>query len=59
MPTTRFLVLQTTAALLLTLVCVWGATQWAASMLGYQAALGAPWFSIAGLSIYAPWRVFA
>ena len=59
MPTTRFLVLQTTAALLLTLACVWGATQWAASMLGYQAALGAPVLSIAGLSVYAPWKVFA
>ena len=59
MSNTRFAVFQVTAALLLALVCIWGATQWAASMLGYQAALGAPLLSIAGIAIYAPWKVFA
>ena len=59
MSNARFLIHQACAALLLTLACIWGATQWAASMLGHQAALGAPWLSIAGMSIYAPWKLFA
>ena len=37
---------------------VWGATQWAAAKLAYQAALGTPWVEIAGLAIYAPWKLF-
>ncbi|NOU05200.1 MAG: type IV secretory system conjugative DNA transfer family protein, partial [Hyphomicrobiaceae bacterium] len=37
---------------------VWGATQWAAAKLAYQAALGTPWVEIAGHALYAPWKVF-
>ena len=37
---------------------LWGATQWAASELGHQARLGAPWFVIADTPIYKPWRLF-
>jgi type IV secretion system protein VirD4 len=31
---------------------VWGATQWTAWRLGYQAELGPPWFPVAGIPIY-------
>ncbi|MBA3773584.1 MAG: conjugal transfer protein TraG [Ramlibacter sp.] len=42
-----------------TAVCgVWGATQWTAAALGYQARLGAPWFELLGISVYRPWRLF-
>ncbi len=37
---------------------VWGATQWAAHMLGYQSRLGPAWFVIVGYPIYIPWRLF-
>ena len=37
---------------------VWGATQWAAHMLGYQARLGPAWFEIADYPVYIPWRLF-
>lgn len=33
---------------------VWGATQWTANALGYQARLGAPWFDLSGTPIYHP-----
>ncbi len=47
------------AASLVMLTSLWGATQWAASMLGFQAALGAPWINIIGLPIYPPWQLFS
>src|SRR5262245_35412918 len=47
-----------TATLLLVTICVWIATQWAAAMLGYQSALGAPMIEFLGLKIYAPWKLF-
>jgi type IV secretion system protein VirD4 len=28
-------------------------------MLGHQPALGAPWISLGGVAVYAPWRLFA
>ncbi len=37
---------------------VWAATQWAASMLGYQAQLGPAWTVIAGWPVYRPWQLF-
>ena len=40
------------------LACLWGATQWTDAALGYQIALGAPWFHIAGLPYYRPWDLF-
>jgi type IV secretion system protein VirD4 len=36
----------------------WGASQWTASALGYQQALGAPWFTVASYPVYPPWRLF-
>ena len=39
---------------LLTLGAVWGATQWTAFALGYQDALGSPWFAVAGYPLYPP-----
>ena len=33
---------------------VWGATQWTAAALGYQAGLGPPWFHIDGYPVYPP-----
>ncbi len=37
---------------------LWASTQWAAYKLGYQPELGEQWFSVAGTSIYYPWRLF-
>jgi type IV secretion system protein VirD4 len=37
---------------------IWTATQWAAAMLGHQPQLGAPWFDVAGISVYRPWQIF-
>jgi len=48
---------QTTSAFLLTILCLWIATQWAAAMLGYQAALGGSWMELAGIKVYAPWQL--
>jgi len=59
MPSSRSLVLQAVTAVLLTIGLVWAATQWAAAMLGHQPALGAPWISLGGVAVYAPWRLFA
>ncbi|WP_316233777.1 conjugal transfer protein TraG [Bradyrhizobium sp. SZCCHNPS2010] len=36
----------------------WGATQWTAAALGFQARLGAPWFVVADYPVYLPWRLF-
>ena len=33
---------------------VWGATQWTAAALGYQAGLGSPWFHVDGYPVYPP-----
>ena len=37
---------------------LWAATEWAAFMLGFQARLGTPWFSILGYPVYYPWRLY-
>lgn len=37
---------------------VWGATQWTAAALGYQARLGPPWFDLFDTPVYHPWRLF-
>ncbi len=59
MPSSRTLGLQVSASVLLVVASLWLATQWAAAALGHQAALGAPWTTIAELPIYAPWKLFA
>ena len=42
---------------LIALLCVWGATQWTASALGFQPALGRPWLTLLGIPLYAPWSL--
>jgi len=49
---------QVLVVLAITLSGVWGATQWTAATLGYQARLGAPWFELLGTPVYHPWRLF-
>ncbi|CAN7492743.1 conjugal transfer protein TraG [Phenylobacterium sp. LjRoot225] len=39
-------------------LAVWGATQWAAHTLAYQAQLGPPWFIAFAHPIYRPWLLF-
>nr|WP_173585638.1 IncP-type conjugal transfer protein TraG [Sphingopyxis macrogoltabida] len=36
------------------ILAVWAATQWTAAALGYQPALGAPWFRIGDYPVYPP-----
>jgi type IV secretion system protein VirD4 len=54
----RIYTLQIASALILTIGALWAGTQWAAAMLGYQPALGAPWVDLLGVKIYAPWQLF-
>ena len=42
MPSLRFAVVQVSVAAAAAIACLAAATQWAAAMLGYQPALGAP-----------------
>ncbi|HCG41057.1 MAG TPA: conjugal transfer protein TraG [Pseudomonas sp.] len=49
---------QITAVFGIVIAGVWGATQWTAGALGYQARLGTPWFECFGMPIYHPWRLF-
>jgi type IV secretion system protein VirD4 len=58
MTSARIIAYQVGFALLLVAICAWIATQWAAAMLGYQPALGAPMIEFLGLKIYAPWKLF-
>lgn len=58
MSATRILWGQIVAVLTLTLVGIWAATQWVAHALGYQAALGASWFSLSGTPVYPPYAIF-
>ncbi|OJU31302.1 MAG: conjugal transfer protein TraG [Alphaproteobacteria bacterium 65-37] len=54
MSATKILWGQLTLVFAIVLVTLWGATQWTAWRLGYQAQLGPPWFELAGVSIYFP-----
>ncbi|HEY9214218.1 MAG TPA: conjugal transfer protein TraG [Ancylobacter sp.] len=54
MSATKILWGQILTVLLIVLAAVWGATQYVAWSLGYQAQLGAPWFELLGLSVYYP-----
>lgn len=40
------------------IVGVWAATQWVAAQLGYHANLGVHWFTLRGIPLYYPWRLF-
>ncbi|WP_238123109.1 MULTISPECIES: conjugal transfer protein TraG [unclassified Xanthobacter] len=58
MSATRVLWGQIIVVFTIVLLAVWGATQWTAWRLGFQAQLGAPWFEIAGLPVYPPPALF-
>lgn len=58
MSATRILWGQITAVFALTLGGVWGATQWTAAQLGYQAALGPPLFTAWDTPVYPPYAIF-
>ena len=49
---------QVICCFLIALLCLWGATEWTASELGFHPSLGTPWISISGLPLYAPWSLF-
>jgi type IV secretion system protein VirD4 len=58
MTPTRLLIGQILLVFAIMALGVWAATQWAASMLAYQPALGAPWFRLGDLPFYRPWALF-
>ncbi|MBB4010455.1 conjugal transfer protein TraG [Allorhizobium taibaishanense] len=58
MPATRVLWSQIIVVLLIVFIVIWMATQWTAWRLGFQPQLGAPWFELAGLTIYPPPALF-
>lgn len=51
---TKILWGQITIVFLIVLVTTWGATQYVAWSLGYQAQLGEPWFRLFGVPVYFP-----
>jgi len=58
MTPTKLLIGQMLIVALIVVSGVWGSTQWAAAALAYQPELGAPWFRLGGIPIYAPWSIF-
>jgi type IV secretion system protein VirD4 len=58
MTPTKLLIGQILIVLAIMMAGVWMATQWAAAMLGYQSALGSPWFVVGGIPVYRPWALF-
>jgi type IV secretion system protein VirD4 len=58
MTPTSLLIGQISIVFAIVIAGVWSATQWAASMLGYQAQLGEPWTVLFGLPVYRPWQLF-
>ena len=44
---------------LIILATTWGATEWTAWRLGFQAQLGAPWFILFGWPVYYPPSFYA
>lgn len=58
MTPTKLLIGQIMVVFAIVILGVWAATQWAASMLGYQAQLGPAWIVIAGWPLYRPWQLF-
>jgi type IV secretion system protein VirD4 len=51
---TKILWGQILAVFAIVLATTWGATQWTAWRLGFQAELGTPWFDLVGMSVYPP-----
>lgn len=58
MSPSKILVGQFLIVLTIIVLAIWGATQWTAHTLGYQPALGRPWFEWSGWLVYKPWRLF-
>ncbi|NQY97651.1 MAG: conjugal transfer protein TraG [Henriciella sp.] len=58
MSPSKILIGQFLIVLIIILLTLWGATQWVAHELGYQAALGRPWILVDGWPVYRPWRLF-
>ena len=58
MSATKILWGQITIVFLIILATTWGATQYVAWSLGYQAQLGPPWFVLFGMPIYYPPALF-
>ncbi|MDF2809704.1 MAG: traG [Microvirga sp.] len=54
MSATKILWGQILTVLFIVLAAIWGATQYVAWSLGFQAPLGAPWFALLGLPVYYP-----
>ena len=54
MSATKILWGQILTVFLIVLMTTWGATQWTAYRLGFQSALGPPWFAIGEWPIYHP-----
>ncbi|MFG1293854.1 conjugal transfer protein TraG [Xanthobacter versatilis] len=59
MSATKILWGQIIVVFLIVLVTTWAATQYVAWRLGFQAQLGPPWFSLAGVPVYFPAAFFA
>ena len=55
---TKILIGQIAVVFALIIGAVWLATQMTAEALGYQVALGAPWFFVGDAPVYKPWRLF-
>jgi len=58
MSATKILWGQISIVFLIILATTWGATQYVAWSLGYQAQLGPPWFELFGTPIYYPPAIF-
>jgi len=58
MSAARTFAVQISTALLLVIASLSVATQWAASVLAYQPALGAPLADLVVVKLYAPWQLF-
>lgn len=54
MSATKILWGQILIVFLIVLTTIWGATQYVAWSLGYQAQLGEPWFTLLGVPVYFP-----
>ena len=54
MSATKILWGQILVVTLIVLATTWGATQYVAWQLGFQAQLGTPWFKLGGVSVYYP-----
>ncbi|ABI76534.1 TraG/TraD family protein [Hyphomonas neptunium ATCC 15444] len=58
MSPSKILIGQFFIVLTIILAATWSATQWAAHSLGYQSALGPPWFVVNDIPVYIPWRLY-